>query len=180
MATIDLILLVPILISAFNGYRKGILVELFGVGAFIIAIVVGFKFLNTGAIFFENYIETETIKSMSPYLSFLVIFFSTVFLIKKFGWMARKALRITFLGTFDSLLGAALGAFVGLFGVSIMLWLVTKTGVSFPEKWMLDNQFYDFSVSFAPKVISKILDWVPFGGNWIEYLNMFKEKFSSL
>ncbi len=178
MATIDLLILIPILISAFNGYRKGLLIEVFGIGAFILAIIVSFKFLHTGASFLEGFIETETIKSISPYLSFILVFMGTVFLIKKFGWLMRKAIRLTFLGTLDGILGASLGAFTGLFGVSVLLWLIAKTSFSLPQDWLVDNKFYDFSVAFAPAVISKVLDWIPLGGNWVEYLDILKDKFS--
>ena len=90
----------------------------------------------------------------------------------------RKSLRMTFLGTLDGLLGALLGGFTALFGLSIFLWLISKTGFSFPAEWLKDNQFYVFTQEFAPKTISKVLDWIPYGGNWVEYLDVLKEKFS--
>lgn len=178
MATIDLLLLVPILIGAFNGYKKGLLIEIIGIAAFVVAIVLGFKFLSIGASFVESFIGKDTIKSISPYLSFLIIFFPTVFLIRKVGWLMRKTLRMTFLGTLDGVLGALLGGITALFGLSVLIWLVSKTGFSFPDTWMKNNQFYIFAEGFAPKIISKVLDWIPYGGNWVEYLDVLKEKFS--
>jgi len=178
MATIDLLLLVPILIGAFNGYKKGLLIEIIGIVAFVVAIILGFKFLSIGASFVESFIGKDTIKSISPYLSFLIIFFPTVFLIRKVGWLMRKSLRMTFLGTLDGLLGSLLGGFTALFGLSIFLWLISKTGFSFPDTWLKDNQFYVFTQEFAPRTISKVLDWIPYGGNWVEYLDVLKEKFS--
>lgn len=176
MAIIDLILLVPVLIGAFNGYKKGLLMEVFGIAAFVLAIVIGFKFLSFGADFLENIFGKEKLVSISPYLSFFVVFLPTIFLLRKIGWIMRKAVRLTFLGTLDGLLGAFLGGFTALFGISVFLWLFSKTGIALPEKWMVDNQYFEFTSSFAPNMISKISDLVP-GGNWVEYLGELKSKY---
>jgi membrane protein required for colicin V production len=175
MAVIDLILLVPVLIGAFNGYKKGLLMEIFGIAAFVGAIVIGFKFLSFGAAFMENIFGKENLITISPYISFFVVFLPTLFLIRKVGWLMRKAVRLTFLGTLDGLFGALLGGMTALFGVSIFLWIFSKTGLDMPDKWMKDNQFFAFAQGFAPNIISKISDWIP-GGNWVEYLGELKTK----
>ncbi|HLO46188.1 MAG TPA: CvpA family protein [Leadbetterella sp.] len=175
MAIIDLILIVPVLLGAFNGYKKGLLVEVFGIAAFVLAIVIGFKFLSFGADFLEKIIGKENLVSVSPYISFFVVFLPTIFLLRKAGWMMRKAVRLTFLGTLDGLFGAFLGGFTALFGMSVFLWIFSKTGIDLPQKWMVDNQYFDFAKSFAPDMISKISNLIP-GGNWIDYLKNIKTK----
>jgi membrane protein required for colicin V production len=178
MAMIDLILVVPVLIGAFNGYKKGLLMEIFGIAAFVVAIVIGFKFLSFGADFLENIFGKENLVAISPYLSFFVVFLPTIFLLRKAGWLMRKAVRLTFLGTLDGLLGAFLGGFTALFGISVFLWIFSKTGIELPPKWMVDNQYYDFVKTFAPNMISKISDLIP-GGNWVEYLGNLKTRFEN-
>jgi membrane protein required for colicin V production len=105
-----------------------------------------------------------------------VVFLPTIFLLRKAGWLMRKAVRLTFLGTLDGLLGAFLGGFTALFGVSVFLWLFTKTGIELPQKWMVDNQYFDFAKTFAPNMFSKISDLIP-GGNWVKYLGELKTKY---
>lgn len=163
--------------GAFNGYRKGLLMEIIGISAFVVAIVIGFKFLSLGTELLSSFISNDTLKGISPYMSFLVIFFPTIFMIRKVGWLMRKALRMTFLGTLDGALGALLGGFTVMFVMSVFIWLLSKTPITFPESWMKENHFYAYVEVFAPSVISKILDWLPFGGNWVEYLDLIKEKF---
>lgn len=175
MAVIDLILLIPVFIGAFNGYKKGLLLEIFGIAAFVGAIVMGFKFLSFGAAFMENIFGKENLITISPYISFFVVFLPTLFLIRKVGWLMRKAVRLTFLGTLDGLFGALLGGMTALFGVSIFLWIFFKTGLDMPDKWMKDNQYFELAQGFAPNIISKISDWIP-GGNWVAYLGDMKSK----
>ena len=178
MSKIDLLLAIPILIGAFNGYKKGLLIEIFGIAAFVAAIVIGFKFLSFGSYFLEQIIGKDTLVSISPYLSFFVIFIPTIFFIRKVGWLMRKAVRLTFLGTLDGLLGAFLGGFMTMFGVSVFLWLLSKTGISFPESFMKDAQYYTYVKDFAPNMLSTVLDYIP-GGNWVEYLSVLKDKISN-
>ena len=178
MATLDLILAIPIVIGAFNGYKKGLLIEIFGIAAFVAAIVIGFKFLSFGSYFIEQFIGKESLASISPYLSFFIIFIPTIFLIRKVGWLLRKAVRLTFLGTLDGLLGAFLGGFMALLGVSIFLWLLSKTGISIPVSYLKDAQYYIYVRDFAPNMLSSLLQKIP-GGNWIVYMSDLKDKITN-
>lgn len=178
MSVFDLFLLIPIAIGAFNGYRKGLLIEIFGIAAFVAAIIIGFKFLYLGAGIVEDTIGTDRLKWLSPYLSFFVVFLPSLFLIRQVGMLVKKAIRITFLGALDGLFGAVLGAVTAAFGVSIFIWIIEKIGIRIPEATLEESKLYDFIKSFAPRIISLISDWLP-GGNWIEYLENVKEKLSS-
>lgn len=175
MATIDLVLLVPILIGAFQGYRKGLLIEILGVLAFIAAVVIGFKFLSLGSSFLESVLGKDTLHFISPYLSFFIIFIPAIFLFRKVSAMLRKAVRLTFLGVLDGILGAVLGGVTAMFGISLLIWIAGKIGITFPETSIAQSQFYPYVSSFAPDIISKISDLLP-GGNWLEYLKGLKEK----
>src|SRR5690606_12797817 len=115
---------------------------------------------------------------LSPYLSFFIVFLPALFLIRQIGLLVKKAIRITFLGVLDGLFGALLGAITAAFGISIFLWIIEKVGIRFPEDTLAESQLYDFLKDFAPRIISLISDWLP-GGNWIEYLDQWKEKFTA-
>lgn len=177
MAVFDLILLVPLALGAFNGYRKGLLMEVFGIVAFVMAIILGFKFLYLGADVLEGFVGIEKIRWFSPYLSFFVVFLPSLFLIRQVGLLVKKAVRITFLGVLDGLFGALLGAITAAFGLSIFIWIVEKVGIRFPEEALAESQLYDFFKGFAPRIISMISDLLP-GGNWIEYLEHLKLRLS--
>lgn len=168
MSSFDLLLLVPVVIGAITGYKRGLLVEVVGILAFILAIVFGFKFLGQGMEFISQFIGVDTAGRMLPYLSFLLIFFPSVFLINKVGWALRKALRLTFLGVLDGIAGAAVGATLWFFGLSMLYWLMSKIGLHFPERYVVDSEVLPYLENFAPEIISKISDWIPAGGNLIE------------
>lgn len=170
MSSFDLLLLVPIAMGAFNGYKRGLLIEIIGILAFITALVLGFKFLGKGMDFIGEFIGQDTSGKLLPYLSFIFIFFPTVFMINKLGWAFRKALRLTFIGTLDGIAGAALGAVLWFFGLSMLYWLVQSIGLNIPAKYAADSEVLPLLQTFAPNIISKASDLIPIGGNLIEKL----------
>jgi membrane protein required for colicin V production len=140
-------------------------------------VVLGFKFLSLGSSFLESLLGKDNLHFLSPYLSFFVIFIPAIFLFRKVSAMLRKAVRLTFLGVLDGVLGAVLGGITAMFGVSLLIWIAAKIGLEFPENTMVESQFYPYVKDFAPDIISKISDLLP-GGNWLEYLKDLKDKIS--
>lgn len=161
MNSLDLFIVIPLAWGAFNGYRKGLLVEIVAVVAFIVAMIVGFKFLAFGIDLLSPYISRELARKLLPWLGFSVIFFPTIFLINQMGFALRRSLRYTLLGTFDSVAGAAVGLFTWVFGISVLLWLLSYMGVRMPTRHTDGALIYPYVVPIAPKVMDKAAVWVP-------------------
>lgn len=176
MSTIDLLLLIPIVLGAYNGFKRGLLVEVIGIVAFVLAIVFGFRFLGLSMDFVSQFIGKDISGRMLPYLSFLLIFFPTVFAINKVGWIFRKALRLTFLGTLDGLAGAAMGGILWFFGLSVLLWIASAIGVGFPDKYIEESEVYPVLKNFAPNLVAKIAQHLPSLGEVFQRFNELAEK----
>ena len=171
MNVLDLIFILPLLYGAYSGYQKGLFIEIIGVAAFIVAIVIGFKFLSFGMNMIAPVIGESLANRFLPYLSFTVIFFPTIFLINKMGWMFRRALRFTILGTVDGFAGALVGVFTWLFGISTFLWLLSSIDINIPKKLTDESFTYPIMKKVAPTVISKVSGWIPTSGNMIKDWN---------
>ncbi|MCK8491545.1 CvpA family protein [Spirosoma sp. RP8] len=154
---------VPLAWGAYNGYRKGLLIEVVAVIAFIVAMIVGFKFLAFGIELLSPYISRELARRLLPWMGFSFIFFPTVFMINKMGFSLRRSLRYTILGTFDSIAGAAVGLFTWIFGISVILWLFSYMGVKIPPRQVEGAFLYPLIRPIAPKVMDKAAVWVPKG-----------------
>ncbi len=167
MATIDILMLIPLAFGAYNGYRKGLLVEIVGVIAFILAMIVGFKFLRFGTDLLAPYLSSEITRRILPYIGFSVIFFPTIFLVNRLGYSLRNMIKYSILGTFDSLAGAVVGTFTWVFGISVCFWLLSTINVQIPPKHAKGSILYPVVSPIAPKIIGVISDWIPVGGNLI-------------
>lgn len=163
MKTLDILILIPLVWGAWNGYRKGLLIEIIAVFAFIVAMIVGFKFLSFGIELLSPYISRELARKILPWLGFSVIFFPTVFLINQMGYSLRKSLRYTLLGTFDSIIGSAVGVFTWVFGISVLFWLFSYMGVKIPNNQTEGTYLYPVIRPVAPLVMNKAAVWVPKG-----------------
>ncbi len=179
MAIIDVIILIPILLGAIKGYKKGLMIEVFTLFALGVSILLGFKLLGISSGFLSSFLGDKGLHFLSPYLSFLSIFVPAFYLLKKAGWYMKKAIRITFLGALDGAMGALLGCLTILFSLSIVFWLVSLLGINLPESWLQDARFYTFTKAFGPDLVSKVLDVLPFEGNWIEKIDEIKNKFQN-
>ena len=167
MKLLDVIILIPLLWGALHGYRKGLLIEIIGIAGFAVAMVLGFKFLGLGMEVLTPYFSDSMAKRILPYIGFSVIFFPTIFLLNQFGYMIRRSLRYSILGTFDSFAGAMVGVFTWVFGISVFFWLVDMIGVKIPAH-RTDNTFlYPLVVPVAPNLITKALSIMPEGTDLI-------------
>lgn len=161
MNTLDLLMLIPLAWGLFNGYRKGLLVEIVAVIAFVVAMIVGFKFLGFGIELLSPYISRELARKILPFLGFSVIFFPTIYMINQMGFAIRRSMKYSVLGTFDSVAGAAVGLFTWVFGISVILWLLSYMGVKIPPRHTDTAFLYPYIRPIAPKVMDKAAVWVP-------------------
>ncbi len=163
MATLDILILIPLIWGAYNGYRKGLLVEIVAIIAFVVALIVGFKFLQFGIDLLAPYISRELARKFLPWLGFSVIFFPVVFMVNRLGYSLRNSLKYTLLGTFDKLAGAAVGTFTWVFGISVLLWLFSFMNILMPTNQTRNSFMYPLLRPIAPRVMNVATVWMPKG-----------------
>ncbi len=161
--SLDVFMFIPLAWGAFNGYRKGLLVEIVAIIAFVVAMIVGLKFLAFGIDLLSPYISRELARKVLPLLGFSIIFFPTVLMVNQLGLALRRSLKYTLLGTFDSVAGATVGLFTWVFGISVILWLFSYMNVVIPARYTENAFLYPYVRPIAPKVMDKAAVWVPKG-----------------
>jgi membrane protein required for colicin V production len=168
MKLLDVLILIPLLWGALHGYRKGLLIEIIGIAGLVVAMILGFKFLGLGMEILTPYFSDGTAKRILPYIGFSAIFFPTIFLLNQFGYMIRRSLRYSILGTFDSFAGAMVGdIYLGFRDQRIFLAGECDRGEDpgAPDRRHL--YLYPLVVPIAPNVITKALSLMPDGTDLI-------------
>lgn len=133
--------------------------------AFILAIIGGFKLMETGMVYLSEYFED--FGQLLPFISFLIIFLAIILLINMLGKLLKKMIDMTLLGGFDKFAGAILGLVKWAIGVSILLWLVNNFGIELPgqeEELVL----YPFLTELGPKLIASLDVVLPFAQDMLE------------
>lgn len=160
MTAIDLIVLVLLVIGGYRGYRKGLLLEIIAIAAFILGIVGGLKLMHWGINLFETHLQWSG--TFIPVVSFILIFIMITILITLLGRLLKNLINLTLLGSLDNLAGAAIGLIKWAFGLSALIWFFNLFGVSVPPD-MTENAFvYPQIAAIAPKVIGYLSSIFPF------------------
>lgn len=145
--------------GAINGFKRGLLLEIIGIIAFILAIIGGFKLMEFGMSYLDDYFEE--FDNLLPFISFLVIFVGILLLINLIGKVVKKMVDMTLLGGVDKFAGAIIGIAKWAIGLSIVLWLTNNFGIELPgQKEPL--VLYPFLKDLAPNVIEGASFVLPF------------------
>ena len=159
MSAIDVVILLLLLLGAYKGYTKGLLLEIIGILAFFIALVAGFKLLHWATKLLSEQIDIS--ESFLPYAAFLLLFAAIVIGINLLGKALKRVLDMTFFGTFDNLAGAIAGLFKWALAISIFIWLIDTLEVRLPADALANSFVYPLLQPFAPSLFSSLGDVLP-------------------
>lgn len=131
MNYLDIIIGLPLLWTAYKGFRDGIAMQLAGIAGIIIGGFIAYRY---GAVV-GSWMGLEGV--VAEVAGFLALLISIVICLSLLGRLLRGAFRFVGLGALDSVGGALLGVLkMGLL-ISILLLLVDT--VSFSKKWISEE-----------------------------------------
>lgn len=165
MKTLDLILLIPLIFGAVMGFRKGLLLEIVGILAFVLAIIGGFKLMELGMSYLAGYFED--FDHLLPFISFIIIFIAIILLVNMIGKLVKKMIDMTLLGGVDKFAGAIVGIVKWAIGLSIVLWLTANFGIELPGQ-QEDLVLYPFLADLGPDLIASLDTVLPFAEEMLE------------
>lgn len=160
MKTLDIILLIPIFFGAYLGFKKGLLLEIVSLVAFVLAIVGAFKLLNFGMEILQPYFENW--QQALPIISFILLFIAILLIVNLIGKIVKKILDMTLLGGLDNFAGAVIGLLKWAFGISLILWLGESIKISVSAEMAEGTYVYPIIASIAPFVVDLISAYLPF------------------
>lgn len=164
MAAIDIILLLIFIVSAWLGFRKGIITQLGSVAAIVIAIIACRMFGGTvEQIFFDNHPDWQAGSSISHYavsilangVIYLVAYYAVILVTK----LLHTVSHIVLLAPLDHIAGAAFS--VAKYGLVVSL-LLNLYIVCFPNTHLIADsrlaggKAVEWTIGFAPWVLDTI------------------------
>jgi membrane protein required for colicin V production len=162
------------LFGAFRGFVKGLVLEVIGIIALIVAIWLGIELMDWGVNFFSMF--TSEYQSLLPYFSFFVIFLFVLLIITISGRILKSALNITILGAVDNFAGAILGLLKWAFAVSMLFWLAESVGIPVSEDIRQNSMVYPLISSIAPLTVNFLAMNLPFMKDFFNSLkDIFRE-----
>jgi len=135
----DLLVLLALLITAYGGFKNGFIQTIFKTTGYIAGGVAGVAIAVAGAI-----------------ILILLLAIVGEFILGKVGLGFRKVLFISPLKLLDSLLGATLATLRTVFIVYLLSVILIATPWSIGDKYISSSQFYTYTDSHLPKVVTEL------------------------
>ncbi len=150
MNWLDLIIAIPLLWGAYNGFKKGIIYMVLMIIGMVLGLYVAFKFsgLIEGVLAKNIHVSPEVL----PYIAFAVVFTSIVFIVVALSKLLEAILKSASLTSVNKVAGSLLGMAQYALIVSIVLWLVKSFEPRFyviPAKTQAESMTYSPVLKFS-------------------------------
>lgn len=166
MNVLDIIALVPTVYFLVSGFKKGLIKEVFGLAALILALLFTLKFSH----YFLEKVAEATVQQSAwlPFLVYALLFALSYLAVYSFGNLIEKLMKITQLNFVNRLAGAGLGLLKSLLIVSFIVWLADNA------RLFTDTVKEE---SFAYIYVKPVLPWLTENlGKIVPYLEGLKEQ----
>ena len=177
MSTADIIIIVVLALGAYSGFKKGLILELIAIVAFILAIIGGFKLLHVGMEYVSR--VYEGFGNFLPFIAFLVLFVLILILVNMVGKILKKIIDWTPFGVVDNMAGALIGIAKWALMLSIFLWVMSSLKINIPDSLSDNSKVMPIVADFATQVGSFISSLFPSFENFIKTLEELFESFTS-
>ncbi|MFT3825918.1 MAG: CvpA family protein [Chitinophagaceae bacterium] len=164
---IDIIFVILMIVAFVKGWRKGLIVALFSVIAFVVGIAAAMKLSVVVADYLKDSVQVSA--RWLPFLSFIIVFVAVVLLIRWGASLIEAAVDITLLGWANRLAGAVLYLLLYSIGFSIVLFFVQKVHMV-QEETTARSVFFPYIQPLGPLTMEAFGKLVP----------VFKDMFTSL
>ena len=152
MNAFDLLLLIALLITAYGGFKNGFIQTVFKTIGYIAGGVAGVALAVEVMSMWSNNIA----KAVGAIILILLLATLGEFILGKIGLGFRKVLLISPLKFFDSLLGVALATLRTVFITYLIAVILISTPWSIGDKHIASSQFYTYTDSYLPKVVTEL------------------------
>jgi uncharacterized membrane protein required for colicin V production len=148
----DLLILLALLITAYGGFKNGFIQTVFKSIGYIAGGVAGVAI----AVEIMSAWSNNVAKAAGAIILILLLATVGEFILGKIGLGFRKVLLFSSIKFLDSLLGAALAALRTVFITYLIAVILIFTPWSIGDKYIAGSQFYTYTDSHLPKVVTEL------------------------
>ncbi len=142
---LDIILIIPLLLFAWNGYKKGFIIEVASLIALILGLYVAFFFSDFAAEMLNDLFDMN--QKYVAVFAFLITFIVVIFLVLTVGKIVQKFVDILLLGFLNKLAGAVFGLLKGALLLSILIFVINYFDYG---EYIIKKEQREKSIFFEP------------------------------
>ena len=95
MNLLDILILIPMLLFTFKGFKNGFVKEIFSLAGLVLAVFFGFQYMAELSEYLAHQMDTDS--AFVPYFSFGIIFLLVLLAVQVVIFFIESVLRIAFL-----------------------------------------------------------------------------------
>ena len=156
---IDIIFAALIVFACINGYRKGFIVALFAVIAFIVGLAAALKLSAVVAVKLSESVNVSN--RALPVIAFILVFLVVALLVSLGGRLIQKAVEAVMMGWINRIAGSLLYFFLYCIIFSIFLFYAIQLHL-IKEETVSASLVYPYIHPLGPKVMNAIGSVIPF------------------
>lgn len=173
---IDIIFAILTVIAIFKGYRKGLIIAVFSIVAFIVGLAAALKLSATVAAYLQNSVSISG--KWLPFLSFAIVFGLVAVLVSLGGKLIEKTFEMALLGWANRIGGILLFVILYTIIFSILLFYAEKIHL-FEEATIQSSKVYPFVKPWGPKVMNAFGTILPIFKDMFTQLSNYFESLST-
>ena len=169
---IDLAFLIMLVFAVIKGIRKGLIIGIFSLIAFIIGLAAAMKLSSVVAAYLGD--STNISSRWLPVLSFLLVFILVVAIVNLGAKLLEKAAEALMLGAVNKIGGIFFYLFLETMIFSVILFFIVQLKWVKPET-IAESKVYPYVQPIGPWVINGLGEVVPMFKNLFKDLQQFFE-----
>ena len=164
---IDIIVVIFLIMAIVKGIRRGLIIALFSVIAFIVGIAAAMKLSVVVADYLKDSVNVSA--QWLPVLSFAIVFIGVILLVRWVANMLERVIELALLGWVNKLGGVILYMIVYMLCLSVLFFFAQQLRI-FSEETIAKSVTWGWIQPWGPWVIDGVGKLVP----------VFKDMFTSL
>jgi membrane protein required for colicin V production len=167
---IDILFAVVLLLAVIKGFRKGLIIAIFSIIAFIIGLAAALKLSVAVATYFEHSLSITG--KWVPFIAYAVVFMAVVWLVNLGAKLIEKSVEMVLLGWLNRLGGILFFVLLYTIIFSIFLFYTEKIHL-FNGASLAASKVYPYVKPWGPKVMDALGQVVPVFKNMFAQLEAF-------
>jgi len=158
------------ILAIFKGLRKGLIIGIFSLLAFIIGLAAALKLSVVVAEYLKGH--AGSFSKWLPLISFTLVFIAVILLVGIIARLIKKTMKFAMLGWLDSLGGMVLYIVIYTIIFSVFLFFGEKLFL-IQQTTIHDSKIYPYVAPWGPKVINNLGNIIPIFKNMFTQLQDF-------
>ena len=169
MKLLDILLLILLAWGCYNGFKKGLIWEIFHTGALALATLGSTRLLDNAVSLCAPWFHGQ--EGLLPYVVFVCLFIIILLSTTVVGKVVKALIKPTVLGSLDKLLGGILGIFKWSTSMSTLLWLGSLVQLKIPEAYTENTFLFPIIEALGPQLLAWCSPWVLHIQDWFTAIN---------